>query len=32
LAIWWVINVSTLLKTLGKGYAVVSGKWQTMKI
>lgn len=28
-AIWWVINISTLLKTLGKWRAVNSGKWQT---
>ena len=27
-AVWWVINVSTLLKTLGKWRAVYSGQWQ----
>lgn len=26
--IWWVINVSTFLKTLGKWAAVLSGRWQ----
>ena len=27
-AVWWVINLSTLLKALGKWHAVNSGKWQ----
>jgi putative MATE family efflux protein len=27
-AVWWVINVSTLLKTLGKWSTVLSGRWQ----
>lgn len=27
-AIWWVINVSTLLKALGKWSTVISGRWQ----
>ena len=31
-AIWWVINVSTLLKALGKGYAVISGRWQNVEM
>jgi putative MATE family efflux protein len=28
-AVWWVINVSTLLKTLGKWSTVISGRWQS---
>ena len=27
-AVWWVINVSTILKTLGKWSTVISGRWQ----
>lgn len=27
-AVWWVINVSTLLKALGKWSTVISGRWQ----
>lgn len=27
-AVWWVINVSTLLKSLGKWSTVISGRWQ----
>jgi Na+-driven multidrug efflux pump len=28
-AVWWVINVSTLLKAMGKWSAVISGRWQS---
>lgn len=28
-AVWWVINVSTILKTLGKWSTVISGRWQS---
>ncbi len=27
-AIWWVINVSTIMKTIGKWGSVASGRWQ----
>ncbi|GAB6139830.1 MATE family efflux transporter [Methylosoma difficile] len=27
-AVWWVVNVSTLLKAAGKWWSVRSGKWQ----
>ncbi len=27
-AVWWVINVSTILKSLGKWSTVISGRWQ----
>lgn len=27
-AVWWTINASTLLKTLGKWYSVQTGRWQ----
>lgn len=27
-AVWWVINVSTVLKTMGKWSSVLSGQWQ----
>lgn len=27
-AVWWVINVSTLLKAMGKWSTVISGRWQ----
>ncbi len=27
-AVWWVINVSTILKALGKWSTVISGRWQ----
>ncbi len=27
-AVWWVINASTILKSLGKWSTVVSGRWQ----
>ena len=27
-AVWWVINLSTLLKSLGKWSTVLSGRWQ----
>jgi putative MATE family efflux protein len=27
-AVWWVINLSTLLKALGKWGAVISGRWE----
>jgi putative MATE family efflux protein len=27
-AVWWVINLSTFLKTLGKWSTVLSGRWQ----
>jgi putative MATE family efflux protein len=28
-AVWWVINLSTILKSLGKWTTVMSGRWQT---
>lgn len=28
-AVWWVINVSTFLKSLGKWATVLSGRWQS---
>ena len=27
-AVWWVINVSTILKTMGKWSTVISGRWR----
>lgn len=27
-AVWWVINVSTILKTVGKWSTVISGRWR----
>ena len=31
-AIWWVINLSTILKALGKWRAVQKGKWRSLDI
>lgn len=28
--IWWVVNITTYLKALGKGYAVWKGNWATL--
>ncbi|WP_411725443.1 MATE family efflux transporter [Methyloglobulus sp.] len=28
-AVWWVINISTILKSLGKWSTVISGRWQS---
>ncbi len=31
-AVWWVINISTIIKALGKWHAVAKGKWHYIKI
>lgn len=31
-AIWWVINISTAIKTVGKWSAVLRGRWQTIRV
>lgn len=31
-AVWWVINISTMIKALGKWHAVTQGHWRTVKI
>lgn len=31
-AIWWVINVSTLIKAAGKWWVVLRGRWQTITV
>lgn len=30
--IWWVVNITTYIKALGKGYAVWRGKWASKKL
>ncbi|MGR9036766.1 MAG: MATE family efflux transporter [Gammaproteobacteria bacterium] len=31
-AVWWTINISTLIKTVGKWRAVRKGRWKTIRI
>ncbi|MGH8556220.1 MAG: MATE family efflux transporter [Methylococcales bacterium] len=31
-AIWWVINISTVIKAAGKWSAVLRGNWQTIRV
>jgi MATE family multidrug resistance protein len=30
--IWWVVNITTYFKALGKGYAVWRGKWADLDL
>ena len=30
--VWWAINLTTLLKTIGKGYLVWRGSWKTLEL
>ncbi|MGR9099015.1 MAG: MATE family efflux transporter [Gammaproteobacteria bacterium] len=31
-AVWWTINISTLIKTVGKWRAVRKGRWKTIRV
>ena len=32
MGVWWAINITTLIKALGKGYLVKRGSWRTLEL